>query len=317
MPLPIDRACPTCKKANTLFIEAAQISCQDCGFGVSYACPICDEGLDSGCFASGEAPKFVCPSCHSAIAVKKIKYLLENGMIVDKKVRCAICHGPTIHRKSMNLSHRCFFFPACSGQADLFVSKRESLVFLDFETTGLEIGKDNIIEIGALKIDEEGYDHTFQAFVKPIVEVTPVITKLTGISPEMLEGAQTLREAMGKLVEFVGSAKLVVHNSEFDLPWLATSLVRLGLPFEDRQTICTLKWAQQNQEAHCSLTALTRKYNLIHSHAHRALADAASTRELFFIFENARRVLRPVRYFGDFVSMAETIARQYVGFEQA
>jgi DNA polymerase III alpha subunit (gram-positive type) len=38
-------------------------------------------------------------------------------------------------------------------------------------------------------------------------------------------------------------------------------------------------------EAKCSLSALTKKYNIGHLNAHRALADAAVTKELFFIYD--------------------------------
>lgn len=314
-PLSIDRSCPRCHQSGKVVLEGLQLRClnQSCSFVTRFDCPICQGDLHDPTL-TGDG--FACGKCKSTIAFKKVKYLIENGMYVDYDQRCVICHGPTIHRKEMNLSHRCFFFPKCSGQGDLFGVTKDSMVFLDFETTGLEAGKDNIIEIGALKIDEEGYEHVFQTFVKPVVPVSDVITKITGITPDMVENAPELGPSLQKLMAFIGTAKIIAHNAEFDLPWLCTALIRHAIPKPGNEVICTLVWARQNQEPHCSLSALSKKYSLSHANAHRALADAAATKELYFIFENYRKAPAPIRLLHEYWEMSEKITARYATHSQ-
>jgi DNA polymerase III subunit epsilon len=317
--LNLDKKCPSCGKQNSIVIEKNNLICKEkeCDFNASYCCPICDKNLSDQNFDSNEKGEFyICDSCKSKIYTKKIKYLLENQLIVDHENKCPFCTGPTIHRENMNLSNRCFFFPQCSGQANLFGSKKESLVFLDFETTGLEIGRDFIIEIGAIKIDEDGYEHTFESLIKPPVELSEQITKITGISNDMLINAPQLKDNIIKLVNFIDKATIIAHNAEFDLLWLLTSLLRLNIPVPNNQVICTLDWAKKQSEPRCSLSALTKKYAISHSSAHRALADAVATKELFFIFENSRTISRPINNINIYLETSQKIADKYKKYTQ-
>jgi len=254
------------------------------------------------------------PAGKKRIDTRKIKYLIENGMFVDQNSRCQYCNGPTIHRNTMNLGHRCFFYPQCSGQAGLFGDQQESLVFLDFETSGLEVGRDFIIEIGALKIDKEGFEHTFQTFVEPQRELPAKITKITGITNEMLAGAPKLDQTISKLIHFVGDAKLVAHNADFDIPWLIASLIKTKLSPINPDIICTLKWARASQENHCSLGALAKKYKIGHANAHRALADAAATKELFFVFKNLGKSKRPETTLKSYWETTQKIVDKYIKY---
>ena len=230
--------------------------------------------------------------CSCEISERKIQHLIENSLIVDHAQRCKLCNGPTIHRPGANLGHRCFHFPRCSGQADLFASVVHSYVFLDFETTGLDPTREEIIEIGALKIDEDGFEHTFQEFVKPAGSIGAHITQITGITNEMVECALGIEDVLPRFLTFLGSSKLVAHNAEFDIPWLLVKTEQLGLSLGGHEVLCTLKWARRAKEPRAGLGALAKKYKLAHENAHRALADACSTRELFLIFENQYAVER-------------------------
>jgi len=281
----IDRPCPNCRTLGSVGVEGNLIKChsEGCHFQVQYCCPLCDTPITTDMI---DGDMITCGGCQRHYAIKKVHYLLANSMVVDKTKTCQWCNGPTIYRADSNLSHRCFFFPKCAGQADLFAKKRESLVFLDFETTGLDPVRDHIIEIGALKIDHEGYDHTFQLLIKPPVEIDERITKITGITNDMVANCVSVKDAVEKFIEFLGDGKIIAHNADFDIPWLLTALKRLQLEHVDNQVLCTLKWARKNGEARASLGALTKKYGISHQNAHRALADASSTRELYMIFEN-------------------------------
>ena len=135
--------------------------------------------------------------------------MIDNGLMVDHTTKCPYCNSPTLHKPEMNLGNRCFFFPKCSGPVDLFGSTQKTFVFLDFETTGLEAGRDHIIEIGALKLDGDGLEHIYQTFVQPPIAISPKITQITGITNDMVSGAPDCTTAIQKLVEFIGDATLV------------------------------------------------------------------------------------------------------------
>jgi DNA polymerase-3 subunit alpha (Gram-positive type) len=244
------------------------------------------------------------------ITDRKIKHLIDNSLVVDHESRCKLCNGPTLHRPDANLGHRCFHFPRCSGQAGLFGDVRTSYVFLDFETSGLAVQRDSIIEIGALKIDDEGYEHVFQKFIKPPEPIGAHITQITGITNDMLENAPPLSDVIRDFIAFVGDAKLVAHNAEFDIPWLIRSILENDLPLPQNGVICTLKWARRAKEPRAGLGALTKKYKIVHHNAHRALADACSTRELFLIFENQYGSEKMEESLAHYQGFAEKILQQ-------
>lgn len=310
MSISLYHTCPSCRKHHVVLIQKNKLICQtpDCGFEVAYCCPICDQELEESLFQEHDkGGSFQCPSCQSDVPIQKIKYLIENGFIVDTKERCGFCNSPTIHRADINLGHRCFFFPKCSGQATLFGRIQESLVFLDFETTGLDVGKDALTEVGAIKIDEEGYEHTFQTFIKPPCEITAGITQLTGITNDMVASAPSLQEVMHELVHFIGNSKIVAHNTDFDLLWLVTSCLKSSISLPNNDVVCTLKWAKALQEPHSSLGALSKKYAIKHLNAHRALADAVVTKEIYFIFDSLKKAARPAMTVADYRGVSEKI----------
>jgi DNA polymerase III epsilon subunit family exonuclease len=307
----LTKPCPRCSKPS-VGVHKNSVSCASCDFKVNYCCPICDTDLEGVAFVEGEDPHYTCPTCRNTVSLAKIAYIIENGMHVDYAARCAYCNGPTLHRQAMNMGNRCFFFPRCSGPVDLFGGQAErSFVFLDFETTGLEAGRDAIIEIGALKLDGEGLEHVYQTFVKPPVSISAKITQITGITDEMVASAPAIAESIHALVSFIGDATLVIHNADFDMLWLGTALLQHGIDFPDRPVICTLKWARQNQEPQCSLGALSRKYKIGHQNAHRALADAAATKELFFIFDQHKKDKRPEQSVLDYMGKCQQIMTRY------
>jgi len=307
----LTKTCPSCNKEKTLSLETGVIRCtnSECDFEVYYSCPVCDGKLNKA--------SLTCPECNHNIQLKKLAYVINNSLHINHEKLCSLCNGPTVHRPEMNLSSRCYNFPQCSGQGDLFGGGIREYTFLDFETTGLEVGRDSIIEIGALKIDKEGYDHTFQSFVTPVKRVDSRITEITGITNDMLVGAPNLTESITKLIEFIGDSTIVAHNADFDIPWLLMSMKQLDLRKHNNPIICTLKWAKKCGEPSRSLGALTKKYKIGHENAHRALADAAATKELFFIFDNIYDVEKPEGTLDEYEGFVNKIIEKYARYAQA
>ncbi|NDD66402.1 3'-5' exonuclease [bacterium] len=307
------KPCPSCGTVAVV-VSGGVVRCQHCGVSHACDCPVCDAPHSQmGAVEDGVQ----CGQCRQVIRDRLIAQLIDNALMIDPSVRCEYCGSPTVRRRQGAFGNRCLFFPACSGQAGLFSTPQESYVFLDFETTGLEIGRDCLLEVGAVKVGADGDESFYQSFIRPTGKIPAKITTITGIDEGMVADAPTLQVVLSELIPFIGDARLVIHNADFDMPWLLVSMLRHGYECPGNTVTCTLKWARASGESQGSLGALTRKYHIHNPNAHRALADASATRELFFIFEQRAKPARPQQYARDYWPMATEVTTRYHAFVQA
>jgi DNA polymerase-3 subunit epsilon len=112
-------------------------------------------------------------------------------------------------------------------------------VVLDTETTGLDGAKDEIIELGmiAFTYREDGrigdIVDIFNALREPSIPITPTITKLTGITPEMVAGHVLDVDAVARFIE--RAAIVIAHNARFDRPFCE----RLAAGFDVKAWACS------------------------------------------------------------------------------
>lgn len=151
-------------------------------------------------------------------------------------------------------------------------------VAVDVETTGLEAGKDEIIEVAAVRFRGDTVLETFASLVAPRHSVPLKIQRLTSISAEMLVGQPRFAQIAPDLARFLGSDPIVGHSIGFDLRMLQAHGMRLPQPSYD-----TLEMAQllAPQLPAYRLGALTLALGLQHDAAHRALSDAHAARLVF------------------------------------
>lgn len=107
----------------------------------------------------------------------------------------------------------------------------DEFVIFDLETTGLRAGVCGITEIGAVRVRGGEVVEEFDIFVNPEMPIPPDITKLTGITDEMVAGAPKTKEAIQKFYNFCGNVPLVAHNANFDAGFLKVHSKRVGLDF--------------------------------------------------------------------------------------
>ncbi|MBC7814786.1 MAG: DEAD/DEAH box helicase [Burkholderiales bacterium] len=98
---------------------------------------------------------------------------------------------------------------------------RGVLVAFDLETTGLNPLHDDIIEIGAVRIQNGEILEEFGTFINPGRAIPATITHITGIRTEDVMNAPTIDEVLPDLVRFAGDAPLIAHNIAFDVGFLA------------------------------------------------------------------------------------------------
>lgn len=151
-------------------------------------------------------------------------------------------------------------------------------IALDLETTGLEPGRDEIIEIGAVKFRGIEVLDTYQTLVKPR-QVLPIkISRLTGIQAAELASAPLLNAIGPEFARFLKSYPIVGHSIGGDLRFLAAQHLRVTQPAYDTFELATLLVPQLSSY---SLAALAAHLGIAHPDAHRALADAEVSRQVF------------------------------------
>lgn len=120
-----------------------------------------------------------------------------------------------------------------------------NIIILDVETTGFSKSKDDIIEIGAIKVSASGVIDEFSTLVKTTKEISERITKITGLTAADLVSGISLDDALRGLVEFCegdGRLLLVGHNSnQFDLPKLEHDLALRGMQFPKHERYDTMR----------------------------------------------------------------------------
>ena len=104
-------------------------------------------------------------------------------------------------------------------------------VAFDLETTGLSSQKDEIIEIGAVRMQGGKEMDRFQTFVNPGRRLEQKIVELTGITDAMLADAPSIETVLPEFLEFVGDRVLVAHNADFDTGFIREACRKQGLPY--------------------------------------------------------------------------------------
>ncbi len=167
-----------------------------------------------------------------------------------------------------------------NGNAEGEFSKK-SFVVIDFETTGLNAINDEIIEIGAVKIENLKVIDRFHSLVKPVKKVSDKSIEITGISLEELKDAPTIKEVLPQLLDFMGSSIFVAHNADFDYRFLRESAKKLGIEV-DRPYIDTLQFSKSLMKlSGYGLEKVVKALNLRSFNHHRALDDTMITAEVF------------------------------------
>ena len=81
---------------------------------------------------------------------------------------------------------------------------------------GLDFDICDIIEIGAVRVEDGEIADTFDSLVNIGYEVGSFIMELTGITDKMLEEAPRLNDVISKFEAFAGDSVLLAHNASFE-----------------------------------------------------------------------------------------------------
>jgi len=145
---------------------------------------------------------------------------------------------------------------------------------IDIETNGSKPGTSQVIEIGAVMLQNGEVIDRFETFVE-CAYLPEYITKITGIEPTDLIGAPSRRAALTKLRHFMGDAVFVAHNANFDYSFLNASFDRFGLGGIGNPKLCTIDLAKRTFESErYGLAYLIDFLEIETATHHRAYSDA-------------------------------------------
>lgn len=160
----------------------------------------------------------------------------------------------------------------------------DTYVVFDLETTGLSCYEHEIIEIGAIKVENNRIVDTYSSFVKPKNNIPYYITRINGISNQMVGKAPGIDDALTEFLEFAGEYPLLGHNIiSFDMKFINVASEVLSGEGVHNDYIDTLLLSRQhlrNLKSH-SLSSLCQYYDIDTAGAHRALADCEMTNAVY------------------------------------
>ncbi len=173
-------------------------------------------------------------------------------------------------------------------------------IVLDTETTGFDPESgDRIVEIGAVELwNHVATGETYHVYINPERSMPEEAFGVHGIGPDLLEPPQPAKPGQITLKDkqvfakvgqgfrdFVGDAKLVIHNASFDMKFLNAELGWMGAPLIPMdQALDTLAIARKRfPGSPASLDALCRRFNIDNSNRvlHGALLDSEILAEVY------------------------------------
>ncbi|QJF49723.1 DNA polymerase III subunit epsilon [Roseobacter ponti] len=160
-------------------------------------------------------------------------------------------------------------------------------IVLDTETTGFdpETG-DRIVEIGAVELmGHMATGRTYHQYINPERAMPEDAFQVHGLGDEFLADKPKFAEVGRAFLDFIGDAKLVIHNAAFDIKFLNAELKWMKLPqIPWEQAIDTLAIARKRfPGSPASLDALCRRFNIDNSSRtlHGALLDSEILAEVY------------------------------------
>lgn len=153
---------------------------------------------------------------------------------------------------------------------------------LDIETTGGNARFEKITEIAIILHDGEKVVKEYSTLINPEKFIPPFITRLTGITNEMVADAPRFCEVARDIVMLTEGKTIVAHNAHFDYGFMREEFKSLGYHFH-RSILCTVKLSRKLIPGYrsYSLGNICERLGISNDARHRAAGDAMATTRLF------------------------------------
>jgi DNA polymerase-3 subunit epsilon len=156
------------------------------------------------------------------------------------------------------------------------------IIFLDLETTGVNVVTDRIVEIGTLRIQADGSSEVKTMRINPTIPIPKEVTAIHGITDADVKDCPTFVAVAKNLNQYMSNCDLAGYNSnKFDIPMLVEEFLRAGINFEikGRRLVDVQNIFHKMEQR--TLSAAYKFYcNREHINAHSAEADTLATYEI-------------------------------------
>jgi DNA polymerase III subunit epsilon len=159
---------------------------------------------------------------------------------------------------------------------------KKPLVFLDLETTGINIATDRIVEIAFLKIYPDGREEEKQQLINPGMPIPPETSGIHGIYDDDVKDAPSFREVAKTFAKFIEGCDIAGFNSiKFDIPLLTEEFLRADVEIDlKKHKFIDVQVIFHRMEKR-TLAAAYKFYLLKDlENAHSAMADTKATFEV-------------------------------------
>lgn len=159
---------------------------------------------------------------------------------------------------------------------------KNPIVFLDLETTGMNIVTDRIVEIALIKVYPEGREEEKIYLINPETHIPEASSKIHGILDEDVKDKPTFKEVARNIAQFIEGCDFAGFNSNrFDIPLLAEEFLRADVDLDLKKHKFVDVQAIFHKMEKRTLAAAYKFYcqkNLVD--AHSAMADTRATYEV-------------------------------------
>jgi DNA polymerase III subunit epsilon len=104
------------------------------------------------------------------------------------------------------------------------------LVFIDLETTGVDINQDRIVQIAILKVLLDGTEERKKYILNPTISIPQTASSIHGIYDGDVKQAPTFVQIADSLYQYIDNSDFAGYNSnKFDIPLLMAEFERAGI----------------------------------------------------------------------------------------
>jgi DNA polymerase-3 subunit epsilon len=156
------------------------------------------------------------------------------------------------------------------------------LLFFDLETTGIDVARDRIVEIAAVKVFPDGKAEEKRRLINPTIPIPKEAQEIHHISDEDVKDQPTFKQIAKSLAQWMEGCDIAGYNStRFDIPLLAEEFLRAGVDFDFRKRkLVDVQNIFHKMEQRTLVAAYAFYCNKTLDDAHSALGDARATYEV-------------------------------------
>lgn len=174
------------------------------------------------------------------------------------------------------------------------------IVFIDVETTGLSVSRDEIIQLSAIRFFGNNETARFDTYINPGRTIPAASIEINKITDDMVSGAPTINDVRSRFLEFIEGAFLVGYNVSFDLNFINTALdgALVGIEYFDVMSLARklLDLPDYKLETVAEYLGFHPEYGF-----HNSLTDCEATADVFWklsaqVLLNDSRIFLPRKF---------------------